>query len=112
MEINGYKVLMVYQNLDRTRLILIFPRGQSRILGSLDPSLWTSRQQRGWAWGLVLTTIIPGTAPHPGLRVRERAGDSPPALFSHPLLYGTPLLFCIYTHKIYSNHLLVILYKN
>ena len=67
---------MVYQNLDTTRLILVFPRGQAHILGSLDPSLCTSRQRRRWAWELVLTTIIPGTTPHAGLRVRERAGGS------------------------------------
>lgn len=70
MEINGYKALMVYKIWIEYGLILVFPQGQSHILGSPDPSLCISSQQRRRAWESVLTAIIPGTTTYLGAEIQ------------------------------------------
>lgn len=74
------------------RLILVFPQGQSHLLGRLDPSLSISSQQRWWGWEAVLTTIIPGTTTLSGA---ERV-LKPFLLLSSPIHYYKILWFFLH----------------
>lgn len=111
MKINGYKVLMVYMNLDRARVNFSIP--SRTVTYSWKPGPIALYFQSAEATGLGISTDYQHSRNHHTARVcvsMKECGNP----FSFPLLpciIIKTFFFCSYNHKI-SYHLLVTPYKN